>query len=41
MNHRFFDYLVMSDINRKQNHIGYYTLIESFSIGDALMNCFN
>ena len=41
INHRFFDYLVMSDINGKYNHIGYYTLIESFSIGDALKNCFN
>ena len=41
MNHRFFDHLVMTDINGKQNRIGYYTLIESFSIGDALKNCFN
>ncbi len=28
MNHRFFDYLCMTDINGKQNHIGYYTLIQ-------------
>ena len=28
---RFFDQLVMTDINGKQNRIGYYTLIESFS----------
>ena len=41
MNSRFFDQLAMTDINGKQNRIGYYTLIESFSIGDALKNCFN
>ena len=35
------DYLCMTDINGKQNLIGFYTLIESFSIGDALKNCFN
>ena len=37
----FFDQLAITDINGKQNRIGYYILIESFSIGDALMNCFN
>ena len=41
INSRFFDQLVMTDINGRQNHIGYYTLIESFSIGNALKNCFN
>ena len=41
INNRFFDQFVMTDINGKQNRIGYDTLIESFSIGDALMNCFN
>ena len=41
LNSILFEYLCMTDINGKQNHIGYYTLIESFSIGDALMNCFN
>ena len=37
----YFDHSCMSDINGKYNRIGYYTLIESFSIGDALKNCFN
>ncbi len=37
----FFDQLAITDINGKQTRIGYYTLIESFSIGNALNNCFN